>query len=327
MNKIFYIVSIFVFSLLSAQQDKVGINTATPSAMLDIVSKENTNATKALEINNSDGTELTKVTNAGNVGINIGTAIPSALLHINSANALNIRHENLVELSSPTYTRPFRKVAVDASGNGVSLDSSVKYLFYQNTTNYPSTYNTTTASGGFSLYNPNLYINIPISNDTGLKGNTVGFTFGTDATATVNGQATSNVQYVIIPEPGVYSFEAWASVRCNRYNNTQIYTLSGQMQLNMIFATASGTTYTTNTIARGVLNGNRNNTGDTSNVSYAFANPQVLTQVLQTTVPNQKVAVFLQYVSGEDNQFDNNECYINVPAGSNTSYYFIVTKM
>ncbi|GAB0155290.1 hypothetical protein CHRYSEOSP005_05510 [Chryseobacterium sp. Alg-005] len=327
MNKIFFILTL-VSCFLSAQQNQIGINTATPSAMLDIVSKDNTNITKALEVNNSSATELVKVTNAGNVGINIGASVPAALLHVNSAGSLNIRHENLPALSSPAYTPPFNKLGIDGSFNGVGVPGTVKYLYYQQASNYPSTYTgSPTFTGGFSLYDSNQYTNIPIGNDVGLKGNTAGFTFGTDATATVNGQVVSNVKYVIIPEPGVYSFEFWGSLRCNRYNSTQNYTLTGQMQVNTVFATASGTTYTTNTIARGILNSTRDNSGNTTNTSYAFANPQVLTQVLQTTVPNQKIALFLQYISGEPNQFTHDECYLNVPAGSNTSYYLIVTKM
>lgn len=61
---------------------QVGINTSTPSASLDIVSKGNTNITKALEINNSAAKEMVTVLNNGNVGI--GETFPTTLLHVKS---------------------------------------------------------------------------------------------------------------------------------------------------------------------------------------------------------------------------------------------------
>ncbi|MFP3598626.1 hypothetical protein [Chryseobacterium sp. SIMBA_029] len=326
MKKTLFLPFALVSFFLSAQQNKVGINTETPSAMLDVVSKDNTNATKALEVNNSSGTELMKVMNDGSVGINIGTSAPAVLLNVNAAGTLNIRHENLPALSSPAYTRPFNTLGLDGTGSSSAIaPPAIKYLYYQKSSQYPSTY--TNNSGGFSMFDTTQYVNIPIVNDADLRGNTLGFTFGTDASATVNGQATSNVSYLIIQEPGVYVFELWASLRCNRYQSTQNYTLAGQMQVNTVFATASGTTYTVNTVSRGLVNSQRADNGDTFNGSYAISNPQTLTQTLQTTVPNQKIALFLNYASGEPNQFDNGECLLNIPSGSNTSYYLIVTKM
>lgn len=61
---------------------QTGVNTTTPSAELDIVSKGNTNATKALEVNNSSNTEMVTVLNNGNVGI--GNAAPTTKLDINN---------------------------------------------------------------------------------------------------------------------------------------------------------------------------------------------------------------------------------------------------
>lgn len=329
MKKLIVIHLLLLFAITFGQSGKVGINTEIPSAMLDIVSKGNTNATKALEINNSNATELLKITNLGYTGINIGTSSPSTLLHVNSAGIKNIRHENLPALSSPSFTPPFNPLGVTADGNGVGVVTNVKYLYYQNASSFPSTYNFTNNTGGFSLYDTNQYINLPIVNDAGLKGNTIGMTFGTDATATVNGQSVSNVNYIVIPEPGVYLFEFYGTARCNRYNNTQNYSLNGQIQVNTLFtsATGTGTTYLTDTIFRGQLQAMRADSGSTSNISYSFANPQTLTVAFQTTEVNQKVALFFQYVNGEPNQFTNNECLFNVPAGANFSYYFIVTKM
>ncbi|MFP3598431.1 hypothetical protein [Chryseobacterium sp. SIMBA_029] len=72
----FFICGVFTFS-------QVGINTSSPSASLDIVSKGNTSATKALEVNNSSALEMVTVLNNGNVGI--GIANPTAQLHTTGA--------------------------------------------------------------------------------------------------------------------------------------------------------------------------------------------------------------------------------------------------
>lgn len=61
---------------------QVGVGTDSPSAGLDVVSKGNTNATKALEINNSSNTEMVTVLDNGNVGI--GNTAPSTKLDINN---------------------------------------------------------------------------------------------------------------------------------------------------------------------------------------------------------------------------------------------------
>lgn len=317
----------FIASFLIIDAQNVGINTVSPSASLDIVSKGSTNATNALNINNSSSANLLKTTDQGNIGINLGSTIPTSILQVNSAATTNIRHENLPVLSSPAFTPPFNSLGITTNGNGVGIAGLVKYMYYQNGSTYPYTYDLTNNTGGFSLYNTNEYANLAIQNDSGLKGNTIGFTFGIDASATINGQSVSNVNYAVIPEPGVYLFEFYGTSRCNRYNNTQTYSLTGQMQVNTIFATATGNTYNTNTIFRGIMYAMRSDTGVPAQNSYSIANPQTLTVALQTTQINQKVALFFQYAGGEPNQFTHNECYFNIPAGANFSYYLIVTKM
>ncbi|KMQ68929.1 hypothetical protein ACM39_06505 [Chryseobacterium sp. FH2] len=325
MRKLVTIYFCTAFSVSFGQN--VGINTVNPSATLDIVSKGNTAATNSLNINNSSSARLLRMTDQGNLGINTNSSPPTAVLHINSEGISNVRHDNLPVLNPTDFTPPFNTFGVTSNGNGVDLGGTVKYMYYQNANTYPSTYNTTTNTGGFSLYTTNQYVNLAIKDDPGLKGNTIGFTFGTDPSATINGQSASNVNYIIVPEPGVYLFEFYGTARCDRYNNTQNYTLAGQMQVNTIFATASGNTYTTNTIFRGLMNGMRNNDGSTHANSYGIANPQTLTVAFPTTQPNQKVALFFQYANGETNQFTHSECFFNVPSGANFSYYFIVTKI
>lgn len=68
---------------------QIGLNTVTPSATLDIVSSGNTSVTKALELNNSSGTEMVTVLDNGNAGI--GTSFPSTKLHINSPTSPALR--------------------------------------------------------------------------------------------------------------------------------------------------------------------------------------------------------------------------------------------
>lgn len=80
-NKLFTMAALSLCGCLAYAQ--VGVNTPTPSAMMDIVSKGNAATTKALEINNSSNTEMVTVLNNGNVGINV--ANPNAKLHIVSS--------------------------------------------------------------------------------------------------------------------------------------------------------------------------------------------------------------------------------------------------
>ena len=84
MKKTFWLsIMIVMVSFCKAQ---VGIGTAAPVATLDIVSKDNTAATKALEINNSSAVETVTVTNNGQVGINAPVPETDALLELKSTN-------------------------------------------------------------------------------------------------------------------------------------------------------------------------------------------------------------------------------------------------
>jgi len=88
-KKIFLGISLIYSLFLFAQNGNVGINTPSPSATLDIVSKDNTYATKALEINNSSTTEMVTVLNNGNVGIN--NTNPSVKLHVSNTTSPAVR--------------------------------------------------------------------------------------------------------------------------------------------------------------------------------------------------------------------------------------------
>ena len=103
MKKKFILFTSFTCALFYAQQGKVGINTDTPSATLDIVSKANTSDTKALKISNSSATEMFTVRDDGQVGINQATPATDALLELNSPNKslLLTRVTNATDVATP----------------------------------------------------------------------------------------------------------------------------------------------------------------------------------------------------------------------------------
>jgi hypothetical protein len=101
----FFIYTNFIFS-------QVGINTTTPSAALDIVSKGSSYATKALEVNSSSQ-ELFTVLDNGNVGI--GVSNPSTQLHTTGT----VRMEGLGNNTNNT-----KVLTADAVGNVTTRSTS-----------------------------------------------------------------------------------------------------------------------------------------------------------------------------------------------------------
>jgi hypothetical protein len=85
---------------------QVGVNTQYPSATLDIVSKGNTNTTKALEVNNSSQIEVFTILDNGNVGVGISN--PSAQLHTTGTVKMENRGTNVINTKVMT---------TDATGN------------------------------------------------------------------------------------------------------------------------------------------------------------------------------------------------------------------
>jgi hypothetical protein len=65
---------------MTIDNGSVGVGTTSPSAALDVVSTGATNATKALEVNNSAGSEIVTVLDDGKVGI--GATVPNAQLQL-----------------------------------------------------------------------------------------------------------------------------------------------------------------------------------------------------------------------------------------------------
>lgn len=303
MKKIIFIVSILSCTTVWGQ---AGINTSTPSAGLDIVSKGNTSVTKALEVNNSDNLELFKISDNGNVGINVGAASVNDLLHVRQ----DIKHENL-----PVLSLPYSPLGIDASGAAKAQSTNTKYFYYKRTSTF----------GSFTLSNTNTYTSIPFINGVDIKGNTVGFGFGSDASATVNGQSSTNVSYLIIPEPGVYLFEMYQTAYCDGLPSSTSNT--GQIALNTVFATAptGSSAYSTNTIFRDYIIARRNIAGVINTSSYAYANPQKLVVAYQSTSSNEKVALLINYVGGDS--YNTANCQMNQPNNSDNYGYLIVTKL
>lgn len=96
-----------IFSLVSGFYNcQIGINTNLASAMLDIVSKGNSNTTKALKISNSSLSEMVTILNNGYVGI--GTPNPTAQLHTTNT----VRVDGL-----GTNVTNTKVMTADASGN------------------------------------------------------------------------------------------------------------------------------------------------------------------------------------------------------------------
>ncbi|MBB4807872.1 hypothetical protein HNP38_003188 [Chryseobacterium defluvii] len=303
MKKVIFIFFIMVCTSISGQ---VGINTAVPSAAFDIVSKGNTSATKALEINNSDNQKLLEMLDNGNMGINLGASGPTDRFHVKT----DVKHQNL-----PVLSPPYSPLGADASGAAKVKLTDIKYFYYKRTTGF----------GNFSLSNTNTYTSIPFINGTDVRGNTVGFGFGSEPSGTVNGRAVSNLNYLIIPEPGVYLFEMYQTARCDSVPTSQSNT--GQIELNTVFAAANAgsSVYTTNTIFRDYLVARRNASGSVSSSRYAYANPQKLVVAYQSTSMNEKVALLINYVGGDS--YAAQDCYMNKPNSSDNYGYLIVTKL
>ncbi|MCW3162410.1 hypothetical protein [Chryseobacterium oryctis] len=285
---------------------QVGINTDSPSALLDVISKTSSPTTKALEINNSTDLEMMKLHDNGNVGINIGTSNATDLLHVKA----DVKHEDL-----PVLSAPYSLFAVDGAGAAKAQFTSTKYFYFKRSTSF----------GDFTLSNTNSYTNIPFENNSDIKGNTVGFSFGTDTSATVNGQSVNNVSYLTVPEPGVYLFEMYQTAFCSGLPTTVGDT--GQIALNTLFATAASgsSTYSTNTIFRDYVIARRNASGGITSSSYAYANPQKMVVAYQSTSVNEKVALFINYAGGDS--YNTESCRMNLPAGSDNYGYLIVTKL
>ncbi|MBB4807530.1 hypothetical protein HNP38_002836 [Chryseobacterium defluvii] len=150
-NKLFTIAVLSFCGFTASAQ--VGINTPTPSAMLDVVSNGNTASTKAVEINNSSANEMLTVLNNGNVGINV--AAPSTRLHIVASAGTGFRLVDGSQAASKVLTSDangvgtWQTLPVSSGGTVTSFSSgNLSPLFTTSVSN-----STTTPSLAFSLSN------------------------------------------------------------------------------------------------------------------------------------------------------------------------------
>lgn len=107
---------------------QIGINTSNPQASLDVLSKGNTGATKAMRINNSGNTEIVTVTDAGRVGI--GTSAPQHTFHsigtlrfegVNAGQASGMVLTSNDNLGTATWQRAASNVVTGTLGGGYNL--------------------------------------------------------------------------------------------------------------------------------------------------------------------------------------------------------------
>lgn len=111
MKKLYIFMGFVAASYTLAQEQRVGINTSSPSATLTVKSKTGTDAnTKNLELENANGVKMLTVLNNGNMGI--GTTTPTQKLDVNG----NARVRQMVDATAleSTYTKA---VVADPNGN------------------------------------------------------------------------------------------------------------------------------------------------------------------------------------------------------------------
>ncbi len=290
---------------------QVGINEINPSAALDIKSKGNSSATKALEINNSDAKELVTILDNGNVGINVPA--PAAKLHTNGG----VRYENLPQISAG-----ITPLAIDANGYVGTYIPSVLYSYL--------TIDNTQAVNSFSLYDNNVFTALPFVN-AGILNNPLGVSIGTDASSTLtrsNGTSVSgvNVRFITIPIPGVYKINLnyYTSCAGDRTGN-----LNGQNLLGIgtgVYKANSGSTnYSELTTIRYNALPKRTNTGTLATDYYNYPFSHNVFSIVETTTNNEKVALFVNWGTGD--QYSGSSCTFPAPAGLDKRVTLIISKL
>lgn len=290
---------------------QVGINETSPSATLDIKSKGNTSATKALEINNSDAKELVTVLDNGNVGINVPA--PTAKLHTDGG----IRYENLPQLS--TGITP---LAIDANGYVGTYVPSVLYSYL--------TIDTTQSINNFSLYDNTIFYSFPFLT-SGILKNPLGATLGTDASATLNrtngtSATVSNIIYVTIPNPGIYKLNLnyYTSCTGSRSGSSGGVNLLG-IGTGLYMASSGSTSYQELTTIRYNAMPIRTSTGALATGYYNYPFAHNIFSVVETTANNQKIALFVNWGTGD--QYNTNVCSLSAPSGLDKRVTLIISKL
>ncbi|CAA7196529.1 hypothetical protein [Chryseobacterium potabilaquae] len=207
---------------------QVGINSENPSATLDIVSKGNTNSTKALEINNSSNSEIVTILDNGNMGIGINA--PTTKVHIVGD---GINSPLQVENTLPVIG-PYSALAInDNTGQVGKFTPGSTPVFY-----FRSTYNG---------YVDSDYCYFELTNLGTTILNTLGASIvdgGTDGSA--------NTDYIVLPQAGIYRIDANFSYAVSTALDAVLMIVSGTSDAspgsyNTLFSTFFDTPFSTNT--------------------------------------------------------------------------------
>jgi hypothetical protein len=126
MKTAFYLLSILYSTSLIAQTQRMGVNTSTPSATLDVQSQGNSAQSKALSVSNSNQDTLMLLLDNGNLGI--GTTQPQAPIDVQTSGNLAARFSAPVEgqpaVNANELVTLGQLQAVSAGGQGGSGQSS-----------------------------------------------------------------------------------------------------------------------------------------------------------------------------------------------------------
>lgn len=290
---------------------QVGINETNPSATLDIKSKGNTSATKALEVNNSDAKELVTVLDNGNVGINV--PLPTAKLHTDGG----VRYENLPQIS--TGITP---IAIDANGYVGTYIPSVLY-------SYLTIDNAQTVSN-FPLNDNNDFTTLPFTT-AGILNNPLGASIGTDTSSTLTRTSGTNVtgvsvRYITIPIPGVYKINLnyYTSCTGNRTGSTGGQNLLG-IGTGIYKANPGSTNYSELTTIRYNALPRRTDVGALATGYYNYPFAHNIFSIVETTTANEKVAFFVNWGTGD--QYSTSSCSLSTPAGLDKRVTLIISKL
>lgn len=194
-------VSLLFGALTYAQ---VGVGTATPSAGLDIVSQGNTNATKALEVNNAINTEMVTVLDNGNVGI--GNTTPATKLDINNGTTAGA-----IKIVDGTQGAG-RVLTSDANGVGTWSPTPVTSLYFLSS----NAYNGSSAPSDFTgMTNPITGVSVGSSSTRYLVNTTGVLNLGPATTYTTG---STGLSYKI-PVTGMYRITLYVD---SGYANSRI---------------------------------------------------------------------------------------------------------